>query len=116
MQFKCVITEVTPLRLPKVYRVKGLCGDVEVEIEFHEDMLKKPSVNSTLNLDISGSREICQPHYFCAHGHVISNAQLGDLYRVVVSLHGLLLVLRSKERFNLNAMDHVYLGATVAQS
>lgn len=113
MHYKCLIVDVTPLRLPKVYRVKSQCDSVEAEIEFHEDILKRPNVGSTIEVEISSDRGICQQHYFCAHGYVVSNSQIGETHRVVISLHGFLVILRSKQRVELNVMDHIYLGATI---
>jgi hypothetical protein len=110
--FECTVSDITPLRIPKVYRVRSTCSDLEFEIELHEDVIEAPRVNSKITIEITSNREDCLKHKFCAQGYVVSNTQLGDIYRVVISLHGFLVVVKSKQKLELNEMDHVYLGAS----
>ncbi|MEM0224802.1 MAG: DNA-directed RNA polymerase subunit G [Desulfurococcaceae archaeon] len=112
--FECNVSEITPLRIPRVYRVKSICSDVDFEIELHEEVIEAPKVNSKVIFEITSSRDNCLKHNFCAHGYVVSNIQLGDVYRTIISLHGFLVVVKSKQRLELNEMDHVYLGASFA--
>lgn len=112
MIFECRVSDITPLRVPKVHRVKSTCGEVEIEVELHEDAVKVPSRDSRITVEITSSKEECLKHYFCGHGYVVSNTLIGDVYRVVISLHGFLVVVKSKNRLELNELDRVYVGAT----
>ncbi len=112
MLFECSVVDVTPLRIPRVYRVKTTCSDYEVEIELHAEVVNIPRKESKITLEITNSKDECMKHYFCAHGYVVSNTQLGDIYRVVISLHGFLVVIKSKNKLELKELDHVYVGAT----
>lgn len=114
LKFECNISDITPLKVPRVYRVKGICSDVELEIEFHEDIIEGPRKGSKMIVEVTTTKEECLKHYFCAHGYVVSNTQLGSIHRVVISLHGFLVVIRSGQAINLNTADHVYLGVTLA--
>ena len=117
MEITCRVEDVIPLRVPRVYRVKGICeGDVqEVEIELHEDITRKPGKNAELVLSITSDKETCLKYFFCAHGYVVSNTLIGEIYRVIISLYGLLVVLKSKMPIDLKSMDHVYVGAVIKQ-
>lgn len=113
MELLCQVADIMPLRIPKVYRVKGSCSNIDIEMEFHEEIVEAPKKDTILTVLVTSSREECLNHYFCAQGYVVSNTQLGDVYRVVISLHGLLVVLRSSEMIGLNVMDKVYVGVTI---
>ncbi|MCC6040640.1 MAG: DNA-directed RNA polymerase subunit G [Desulfurococcaceae archaeon] len=115
MEIECSIKEITPLRVPRIYRVRGVCreGVDEVEVEFHEDVVKRPSPGAELVLSITSDKETCLNYYFCAHGYVLSNTPIGEINRVIVSLHGLLVVLKSKKPLDYKSMDHVYVGANI---
>lgn len=110
MMLECHVFDIMALKVPKVYRLKGACNDVEVEIEFHEDVIEAPKKNSKFTVEVTNSRENCLKHYFCAQGYVVSNTQLGDIHRIVVSLHGFLVAIKSKQKIDLNVMEQVYLG------
>lgn len=110
LKYECRVFDITPLRIPKVYRVKATCSDVEIEVELHEDVVEAPQVGKDIIVELTSEKEKCLNHYFCGHGYVISNTQLGEVYRVIISLHGFLVVVRSRERIELKEMDHVYLG------
>lgn len=114
MKLECSVSDIVPLKVPKVYRLKGVCSEVELEVEFHEDVIEAPKKNTGFVVEIVSSRDECLKHYFCAHGYVVSNTQLGDIYRVVISLHGFLTVVKSRKKIDLNVMDRVYLGVTFA--
>lgn len=115
MEVSCRVEDITPLRVPRVYRVRGICeGDVhEVEVEFHEDVVSIPNKGDRVVINITSSKETCLNYYFCAHGYVVSNTTIEEIHRVIISLHGLLVVLKSKKPVDLRSMEHVYVGATI---
>jgi DNA-directed RNA polymerase subunit G len=110
LELECRVEDITPLRIPRVYRVKGICEEMRLEIELHEDVIKKPSKNVKMIINITNSREICLNYYFCAHGYVLSNTTIGETHRAIISLHGLLVVLKSTKPIDLKSMEHVYIG------
>lgn len=112
LKYECEVADIVQLRVPKVYRVKGICKDIEIEIEFHEEVVEAPKKNTKIIVEITEDREKCLNHYFCGHGYVVSNIYLGDIYRVVISLHGFLVVIRAPQKIELNVMDKVYVGVT----
>ncbi|MEM0325830.1 MAG: DNA-directed RNA polymerase subunit G [Desulfurococcaceae archaeon] len=115
MKLECAINDVVPLRIPKVYRVKSVCGDLDLEIELHEDVVEIPQKGSKLIISLSTSKDECLNYYYCAHGYVISNTKLNDIHRVVISLHGFLVVLKSKNPLEYKALDHLYLGLNLVK-
>lgn len=110
MELECSVEDLTPLRIPRVYRVRSICGEMQLEIELHEDVVKKPSKNSKMIVNITSNRETCLNYYFCAHGYVLSNTTIGEINRAIVSLHGLLVILKSTKPIDLKSMEHVYIG------
>lgn len=115
MELTCRVEEITPLRVPRVYRVRGVCeGEVgEVEIELHEDVVSTPSKGDLMTVSITNSKETCLSHYFCAHGYVVSNTPIGEINRVIISLYGLLVILKSKKPLELKPPEHLYVGVTI---
>lgn len=116
MKVECTVDEVAPLRVPKVFRVKSTCGNINLEVELHEEVVTMPKVGDKLLIAMLQSKEECLDYYFCAHGYVVSNTKIDDTYRVVISLHGLLVVLKSKEQLPYKTMDHIYIGLNFVQS
>ncbi len=112
MELKCTVNDIVLLRVPSVFRIIGSCGDYNIEMEMHEELVKPPKKGSLMEISISTSREKCLEYYFCGHGYVISNTKLNDVYRVVISLHGLLVVVKSSNPLAYNVMDRLYVGAS----
>ncbi len=115
MVLECRVSDIMAIKVPKVYRLKGTCNDVEVEVEFHEDVVEAPKKDSKFVVEITSSKDECLKHYFCAQGYVVSNTRLGDAYRVVISLHGFLAVIKGKQKVDLNVMEQVYLGVSFSR-
>lgn len=107
---ECIINEIQGLRMPRVYRAKLSCGDSALELEYHEDVVKGLKEGSRASFVFTSDREKCISHYFCAQGHVVSNTKIGDQYRLVLSLHGFLIVLRTPEPLAINPMEKLYVG------
>ena len=116
MKVECTVSEVTPLRVPKVFRVKNACGNLSVEIELHEEVVTIPRKGDKLVVAVLQSKEECLNYYYCAHGYVVSNTKIDSTHRVVISLHGLLVILKSEEQLPYKTMDHVYVGLNFVQS
>ncbi|MCY0867966.1 MAG: DNA-directed RNA polymerase subunit G [Desulfurococcus sp.] len=114
VEYECSISEIQQLRAPKVYRLKASCGSgLLIEVELHEEVVEQPRVDDTVvEVYVGGDREACLEKYFCAQGYIVSNTMLGGTYRTVISLHGLLVVIRSPGELGLKPMDKVYVGLT----
>ncbi|MCC6041852.1 MAG: DNA-directed RNA polymerase subunit G [Desulfurococcaceae archaeon] len=112
MIYECKVTDMVPLRMPKVYRVKTVCEDKELEIELHEEIVEAPKIGMKITVTITNNKEECLSNYFCAYGYVVSNTQIGDVYRVVISLHGFLIVVKSKTPLEHKELEHLYVGVT----
>ncbi|ADV65542.1 DNA-directed RNA polymerase subunit G [Desulfurococcus mucosus] len=111
---ECVVSEVQQLRTPKVYRLKTTCSDgLAIEVELHEDVIAQPRISSKVRINVSGSKEECLGNDFCAHGYVVSGTEIGGLHRVVISLGGLLVILKSPRPLEFKPMDKVYVGLTI---
>lgn len=115
MKYECLVSDITPLRIPRVYRVSASCNELNIELEIHENIVEAPSKGSKVTIEITTEKEKCLDYYFCGHGYVVSNTKIGDINRVVISLHGFLVVLKSKEKIELGEMEHVYIGASFSK-
>jgi len=114
LRSECMVEDVEALRVPRVYRVKASCKNgSSMEIELHEDIITQPSKGRSIVVEVTEDRGKCLEHYFCAHGYVVSNTQIGDVNRVVISLNGLLAILKTQEALGFKPMDKVYLGITI---
>ncbi|MEM3927071.1 MAG: DNA-directed RNA polymerase subunit G [Desulfurococcaceae archaeon] len=107
---ECIVKDVMPLRVPKTFRIKGLCKDKELEIELHEEIVPQPKINTRFLIELLDNKEQCLQHEICGQGYVVSATSLENFYRVVISLHGFLLVIKSKDPINLDAMQQLYMG------
>jgi len=114
LRSECMVEDVEALRVPRVYRVKASCRNgLSMEIELHEDIIAQPSKGRSIVVEVTEDKGKCLEHYFCAHGYVVSNTQIGDVNRVVISLNGLLTILKTREALGFKPMDKIYLGITI---
>jgi len=112
IQLECVINSVEDLRMPKVYRVHASCGEVQLDVELHNEVIPKAMLTGkNMRIEVSREKEKCMQHYFCGQGYVVSVGKAGENQRVVISLHGFLVVLKTPSQLGLNPMDQVFIGA-----
>lgn len=109
----CVIKEITPLRVPNVSRVIFECREGVVEAEFHKEVMGEITVGAQTELSITESKEECLEYYFCGQGYVVSNNKVGEKYRVIISLHGFLVVVKTDHQLPLNSMNKVYFACNI---
>jgi len=96
--------------MPHVYRVHSICGDIEIIIEMHDDLLII-SRGEKLSVEMGLDKEKCLQHEFCGKGHVVSVTKLGDKYRVIISIGGLLVVVKNlKEKPPLSPVQELYVA------
>ncbi|AFK50708.1 hypothetical protein TCELL_0283 [Thermogladius calderae 1633] len=113
-RYTCSVEDIERLRYPGVYRVKFRCGDVSIELEFHEKVMPPLKKGGNATIVLTDSREECLQHYFCGKGSVVSYRSIGETYRAVVSIGGFLLVLKSSQQLDLKPLDEVYTGVSVS--
>lgn len=111
---ECEVLEVEHLKMPKVYRLKCSCSDeVEIVFEMHEELMKVGE-GARVIVDIDASREECLERDFCGRAHVVSISELDDKYRVVLSIGGLLVIVKNLvERPSMEPVQEVYVGLSV---
>ncbi|MEL9909011.1 MAG: DNA-directed RNA polymerase subunit G [Desulfurococcus sp.] len=109
----CTVNEIQQLRVPSTYRLKLSCNTVSMEVELHGDVVPQPRISASIDVEITRDKEKCLEKYFCANGYVVSTSRIGDTYRTVISLHGLLVVIKSPSQLDLRPMDKIYFGLTV---
>jgi len=108
--YTCSVKDLELLRMPHVYRVHSVCGDAEIVVEMHDDLMFITK-SDKLNIEIGISKEKCLQHEFCGKGHVVSVAKLGDKYRVVISIGGFLVVVKNlTEKPELEPVQELYIG------
>jgi len=111
--FECIVSRIEKLRIPNVYRVHSVCGDVELTIEMHKELMRI-NENDKLKVDIVLDKEKCLQHEFCGRGHVVSTSLIEDKYRVVISIGGLLVVLKKlSEEPRLEPVQELFVGLTI---
>lgn len=106
--YECSVMDVEKLKLPKVYRAHAKCGDMDMDIEMHEDLMVL-NKDDEITVSVTGDKEYCLEGEFCGKGYVVSTTQLDDTYRVVISIGGLLLVLKNLSKPpELGVMEEIY--------
>lgn len=116
VKLECVIDGVEDLRMPRVYRVHATCGEAKLDFELHNDIIPKAMLTGkNMRVEVSSEKESCLQHYFCGQGYVVSVGRVGENQRVVISLHGFLVVLKTPSHLGLNPMDQVFVGADFEQ-
>ncbi|WP_440060103.1 DNA-directed RNA polymerase subunit G [Thermogladius sp. 4427co] len=112
LEYQCIVNDIERLRYPGVYRVKTTCEGTTIEIEFHEKVMPNVRENSRLLILITDSKEECLKHYFCGRGNVVSNRVVSGLNRIVISIGGYLLVVKSGSPLDLKPLDEVFIASS----
>ena len=111
VEFKGKVESVEPELIPKMFlaRIRSLDGDYEVEMDLHKDLvLYEPGAE----VEVTVSRSL--PQYkdgedFVGRGTVVTMREEGDKNAVLISIGGLLFIIRSKEKLGLNPTEKVYI-------
>ncbi len=108
--YECIVTDIETLRLPHVYRIHSLCEEVEIIVEMHDELMEV-NRNDKITIEIGIDKEKCLEHEFCGRAHVVSVTKLDKKYRVVLSIGGLLVVLKNLSRKpRLEPVQELYIG------
>lgn len=114
LRYDCKVSLIEHMRLPGMYRVHTKCGDnVECVLEMHEKLMNIAEKDS-LAIILTTKKKECLENDFCGRGHVVSVKKINEMYRVIVSIAGILVVLNLKEtpRSPLKVMNEVYIGVS----
>lgn len=116
VSYECKVRSIEPLRYIGMYRAISDCDSVEITLEMNEKLMKI-SEGDDLVISISTSKKECLQHHFCGKGHVVSVTKLDNTYRVVVSIAGILVVLKMKEqpKSPFKVMNELYIGVSKKQ-
>ncbi|MEZ0394372.1 MAG: DNA-directed RNA polymerase subunit G [Desulfurococcaceae archaeon] len=110
MEISCNVDGLEMLKYPRVYRATMTCEGLRVDFEGHEDVLRLRGGEKVV-LSINKGKEECLAHEFCGRARVVSIRRMDDgSYRAVLSIGGLLVVLRSTDRPEFDVMDEVFVG------
>ncbi len=115
-EYECSITGVEALRLPGMYRVKTSCNSVEAEFEMNEKLLRVEGKGRARIL-VTTDKEKCMEHDFCGWGYVAKIDKLEGKHRIIISLHGplVLLYMEEKPRSPFKVMNKVYVGISISK-
>jgi len=111
MKLQCTLDDVRRSYIPNIYIWSLSCGDVAIEMDIHRivAIFRK---GDKLEVEIS---ETLPPFEkgkdFAAQGYVITKRSEGNTHKLLISLWGFLMVLRSsdeKKFAEFSPMDHIY--------
>uniref|UniRef100_A0A7C4NLC6 Uncharacterized protein n=1 Tax=Staphylothermus marinus TaxID=2280 RepID=A0A7C4NLC6_STAMA len=110
---ECIVNRIEKLLVPQVYRVHASCREgFDTTIEVHEKLMNIRE-DDKIKLEITESKESCLQHYFCGKAYVVSTTMIENRYRVVLSIGGLLVVLKNlHEPPQFNVLSELYVGIT----
>ncbi|MEM0380755.1 MAG: DNA-directed RNA polymerase subunit G [Desulfurococcaceae archaeon] len=113
-RYECSVYNIEYLKLPKVYRLKCNCSDgVEIVFEMHEELLKIRE-NTEISIDIGIDKKECLERDFCGKAHVVSVTELEGRFRTVLSIGGLLVVVKNLvEKPSLEPVQELYVGLSI---
>jgi len=113
MKMECIVNSIEPLRLPGVNRIQANCKKAEIILEIHEEVYNLNS-NDHIIIDLTKNKDECIKNYdLCCTGNVVSVNPINDISRVVLSIGGLLLIIKTKDKKiikNIKIMDKYYIG------
>jgi DNA-directed RNA polymerase subunit G len=109
--YECSVKGIEPLRYSGMYRVNCSDSEYEVVLEMHEKLMRI-NEGDRLVVSITTNEEECLENDFCGRGYVVSIRKLDDRYRVVISISGILVVIKQKQqpRSPFKVMNELYVG------
>lgn len=113
VDYECRVKSIEPLRYKEMYRAISDCGGSEIVLEMHEKLMRI-NEGDNLAVNISTSKEKCLQHDFCGKGHVVSITKLDDVYRVIISISGILVILKQKTqpKSPFKVLNELYIGVS----
>ncbi|ABM80331.1 DNA-directed RNA polymerase subunit G [Hyperthermus butylicus] len=108
--FEGTVVSVEPELIPKLYvtRIKSNNGEYEVEMDTHSELIVFKEGDNVL---VELSRSV--PEYrdgvdFVGRGTVVSIKRDGETYAALISMGGLLFIIRSRKELDLAPVEKVY--------
>lgn len=111
VKYECIVKDIEDLRLPNLYRAKTSCGDADIIVEMHNEIMSL-NRDDRIEIEFTTERDECLKHEFCGNSYVVTITKLEDKYRTILSIHGPLVIIytREKPRKPFNIMNKVYIG------
>ncbi len=95
IEFECKVSNVEELRVPGINRYHLLCNESEIVAELPEQVYRL-NVDDTIVLSILTDKGECMENDFCGKGYVVSSTKINDVHRIILSMGGLLIVIKVK--------------------
>ncbi len=113
VEYECIVKDIEYLRLPNLYRAKMDCGDTEIIVEMHDEIMTL-SKKDKIGVEFTESRDKCLEHEFCGNSYVVKIMKIEDKYKIILSMHGPLAIIYmgEKPRKPFKIMNKVYIGIT----
>lgn len=116
VEFKGRVESVEPELIPKMFlaRIKSLDGNYEVEMDLHKDLVV---YGPGTEVEVTVSRSL--PKYkdgedFVGRGTVVTMKDEGGKKAVLISIGGLLFIIRTGEKLELTPTEKVYVKVSRA--
>lgn len=110
LSYKCKVVNIETLRLPHVYRINSVCDEIELVIEMHDEIIEVRK-DEEIYVEIGIEKEKCLEHEFCGKAHVVSISKFDKKYRAILSIGGLLVILKSlSKKPRLKPVQELYIG------
>ncbi len=112
-RYTCEVKDITPLRMPGINRIN--CTENEklsIDIELPEQVYSL-SKGDNVEINVVEDKKECLEYEFCGVGHVVSITKLDNQYRAIISIGGLLLVIKTPDDSlikDLKVVEKYYIG------
>ncbi len=113
LEFECKVEKDEALRVPGINRYYMVCGDVEIVVELPKHIYRL-NVGDIVSLNILEDRDECLKNDFCGQGHVVTSSRIDDIHRIILSIGGLLVIIKAKPGMEfidkLRVVEKYYVG------
>lgn len=111
VEFKGKVESLEPELIPKMFlaKIKSFDGDYEVEMDLHKDLvIYEPGTEIEVTIS-KDTPEYKEGEDFVGYGTVVSTKEEDGKFAALVSMGGLLFIIRSKKKLNINPVEKVYI-------
>ena len=113
IKLECKVDNLEALRVPGINRYYLVCNDSEIIAELPEQIYRL-NIGETITLSILKDKEKCLNNDFCGQGHVVTSTKIDDLHRIILSIGGLLFVIKVRPDSDivdkLKVVEKYYIG------
>ena len=113
IEFECKVGNLEALRVPGINRYHLFCNESEIVAELPEQVYRL-NIGDMIILSILTDKEKCLENDFCGQGHVVTSTKINDIHRIILSMGGLLIVIKVKPGSDvidkLKVVEKYYIG------